>query len=65
MRPILILAALGVAAFLAWPSGVPQIVFENVIGRSGIQFVMNNSASPEKHQVETMLAGVALALNGG
>lgn len=36
------------------------IQFENVIRSTGIRFVMNNSVSPRKHQIETMLAGVAV-----
>jgi enediyne biosynthesis protein E4 len=40
--------------------GNGPIVFENSIGRSAITFVMNNSVSALKHQVETMLAGVAV-----
>ncbi len=36
------------------------VVFENVIRSSAVRFVMNNSASPARHQVETMIAGVAL-----
>src|SRR5579863_5359359 len=36
------------------------IVFENIIDSSGVRFVMDNSASPRKHQIETMLSGVAV-----
>ena len=61
MRLILILALL-VAAACLWPQRRPDgpIEFENVIDRTGITFMMNNSVTPEKHQVETMIAGVAL-----
>lgn len=38
----------------------PAISFENVAARSGIEYVMRNSATPERHQIETMLAGLAL-----
>jgi len=52
------------AAWLWWPraTGSPAgpILFENVIDRSGIRFVMDSSTSPRKHQIETMLAGVAV-----
>jgi enediyne biosynthesis protein E4 len=34
--------------------------FRDVTSNSGIQFVLNNSASPRKHQIETMISGVAL-----
>jgi hypothetical protein len=35
-------------------------VFENIIDTSGVRFVMDNSASPRRHQIETMLSGVAV-----
>ena len=35
-------------------------MFENVIESSGVRFVMNNSASPRRHQIETALSGVAI-----
>jgi hypothetical protein len=38
----------------------PAIVFENAAAGSGIEYVMRNSATPERHQIETMLAGLAL-----
>ena len=38
----------------------PKITFENVVAAAGIHFVENNSASPEKYQIETMTGGVAL-----
>lgn len=36
------------------------IAFENIIERSGINFILNNSHTPEKHQIETMMGGVAV-----
>ena len=48
------------AAGLAVNSGAPPIAFENVAGRAGIHFVLDNSDTPEKHQPETMIAGVAV-----
>jgi hypothetical protein len=36
------------------------IRFEDVAGRAGIDFILRNSATPEKHQIETMLGGVAV-----
>jgi hypothetical protein len=61
-------ARIGLAAMLLmmathlWPAKELDgpIAFENVIDRSGIKFQMNNSATPQRHQVETMIAGVAL-----
>src|SRR5215469_11526449 len=37
-----------------------KICFENIVGPSRISFVLNNGATPEKHQIETMIAGVAV-----
>jgi len=53
------------AALLAVAAPPPQttdstIRFENIVESSGIAFVMDNYVTPEKHQVETMLAGVAV-----
>ncbi len=39
---------------------VGPIVFENTTDHSGVHFVMDSSTSPRKHQIETMLAGVAI-----
>ncbi|HFB97576.1 MAG TPA: VCBS repeat-containing protein, partial [Bryobacterales bacterium] len=36
------------------------IVFEEIAGEAGIRFVLNNSATPNKHQIETMPAGVGI-----
>ncbi len=36
------------------------IVFENIIDSSGVRFVMDSATSARKHQIETMLAGVAI-----
>ena len=38
---------------------VAPIRFENVIQKSGIDFVLHNSPTPEKHMIETMAGGVA------
>jgi hypothetical protein len=45
-------------AKLTHAAGAP-ITFDNIIDRSGIGFVLNNCATPQKHQIETMMAGVA------
>jgi hypothetical protein len=50
----------GAAAAMAVDSGAPPIVFENTTARSGIHFILDNSATPDKHQPETMIAGVAV-----
>jgi hypothetical protein len=46
-------------AVLGAPIG-SHIVFEEIAGRSGLNFVSNSSPTPNKNQPETMLAGVAL-----
>lgn len=38
----------------------PPIKFEDAIDRSGIQFQLRNSESPQKYYIETMLGGVAV-----
>ena len=37
-----------------------HIAFEDVARRSGVNFVLRNSATPEKHQIETMVSGIAV-----
>lgn len=49
---------LAVAPLIANPKST--ITFENTIGKSGIQFILDNSAQPQKFQPETMTGGVAL-----
>src|SRR5581483_10004332 len=51
---------LTVAAALALSSGAPPILFANEAQKAGINFTLNNSDTPEKHQPETMIAGVAV-----
>ncbi len=36
------------------------VTFEDVADRAGIHFTVRNSATPEKHQIETMISGVAV-----
>ena len=55
----LLLPAL-VLALAADKTDPAPIVFDNIIDRSGIAFRMNNSSTATRHQVETMIAGVAL-----
>jgi len=51
----------GLAAGWLLPSQTgPRILFENIVKRSGVTYQMHNSVTPQKHQVETMLAGVAV-----
>ena len=51
---------LGAALYLSPQKQAPKIVFENILKGSGISYVTENSATSNKHQVETMLAGVAV-----
>jgi hypothetical protein len=37
-----------------------QIKFEDIAARSGIKFVLRDSATPQKHQIEPMVGGVAV-----
>lgn len=39
---------------------LPPIRFEDIAERAGVHFITENSPTPEKHQPETMPAGVAL-----
>jgi hypothetical protein len=39
---------------------VDLATFEDVAAKAGINFVVRNSATPEKHQIETMTSGVAV-----
>jgi enediyne biosynthesis protein E4 len=55
-RFLLILIATALSAN-SQPTGP---MFENLLVSSGINFVLNNSSTPEKHQIETMMGGVAL-----
>ena len=41
-------------------SAAPPIRFEDIAERAGVHFVVENCPTPEKHQPETMPAGVAL-----
>lgn len=54
-------AILAVSAVLLHPQKrSPKIVFDNVADAAGMRMIVDNSVTPEKHQVETMLAGVAV-----
>jgi len=61
MRSALFILLCGVAltACLLGQNEAP-IRFEDIAERAGVHFVLENSPTPEKHQPETMPAGVAL-----
>ena len=48
------------ATLLAWFAASQQTPFEDRSARSGLNQVLENSATPEKHQIETMVGGVAV-----
>ncbi len=58
MRAIPLLGLLAPA--LAGPAAPPAVTFEDRAAAAGIGFVLRNSATPEKHQIETMPGGVAV-----
>ena len=51
---------LGLWAAMALPTAQSTIRFQDIAGRAGLHFVTENCATPEKHQPETMPAGVGL-----
>ncbi len=59
---VLLCAAVAAAArHAAAPPETPApVTFEDIAGRSGVRFVLHNAATPEKHQIETMVSGVAV-----
>jgi hypothetical protein len=57
---ILLFAAVLCLFVSAQGTGVAPIRFEDIAERAGVQFVVENSPTPEKYQPETMPAGVAL-----
>jgi len=55
--------AAGIAVWLsraAAPAETDPIQFEDIAARAGIEFVLQNSATPERRQIETMVSGVAV-----
>jgi len=51
---VFLVCVAGLAAF-----DPPSIQFDDIAARSGIDFVLRDSATPQKHQIETMVGGVA------
>ena len=56
---VLTLAGVWISRAAATPEPAP-ITFEDIAARSGVDFVLQNSATPERHQIETMVSGVAI-----
>ncbi len=48
------------ALFLLASASAAQSRFEDISARSGITAILHNSATPEKHQIETMAGGLAV-----
>jgi enediyne biosynthesis protein E4 len=54
-------AAVVLMALVIFPATVePPFRMENITPSSGVQFTLENCATPQKHQVETMISGVAV-----
>ncbi|HTS63366.1 MAG TPA: CRTAC1 family protein [Candidatus Acidoferrales bacterium] len=47
------------ASMVVSDAPAPGVSFEDISARSGIDAVLHNGATPEKHQIETMAGGVA------
>jgi hypothetical protein len=60
MRVLVLFTALVLSFAASAQTSSSAIRFEDVTAKSGIQFVTQNSATPNKNQPETMVAGVAL-----
>ncbi|MDW8353242.1 MAG: CRTAC1 family protein [Bryobacterales bacterium] len=65
MRYAALTAVLAAASWVWWARAggnlpLDPITFEDVTATSGVRFVARNSATPNKHQPETMLSGVAV-----
>jgi hypothetical protein len=61
MRYFIVIVALGLTALrLATAPNPPAIRFENITAKAGVNFITRNSPTPNKNQIETMVAGVAL-----
>jgi hypothetical protein len=61
MRNLILILAL--TAFFPDDSKAPvprPIKFEDIAGKAGVSFITRNSPTPNKNQIETMVAGVAL-----
>lgn len=57
---ILLSSLLPCPVLLAQSTATHPIRFEDIAGKAGVRFTTENSPTPEKHQPETMLAGLAL-----
>jgi hypothetical protein len=60
MRYLIVILVLGVGVLLLASSPPSAIRFENIAQKAGVNFITHNSPTPNKNQIETMVAGVAL-----
>ncbi|HLH02945.1 MAG TPA: CRTAC1 family protein [Bryobacteraceae bacterium] len=60
MRAGILIGLLSVSALLFYGTEASTIRFEDATAKSGVSFITRNSATPNKNQIETMVAGVAL-----
>jgi hypothetical protein len=61
MRYFIIIVALGLTALRLTTAPNPSVIrFENITAKAGVNFITRNSPTPNKNQIETMVAGVAL-----
>ena len=63
-KPGKITAWAGLVCAAGWvlsaPAGPDAITFDDVASRGGVGFVLRNAATGDKHQIETMVSGVAV-----
>lgn len=61
MRYFIIILALGSGVLRLATAPAPSAIrFENIASKAGVNFITQNSPTPNKNQIETMVAGVAL-----
>ncbi|HLV88300.1 MAG TPA: CRTAC1 family protein [Candidatus Sulfotelmatobacter sp.] len=61
MRYFILVLAVGVGVIGLASAPTPSAIrFENIATKAGVNFVTRNSPTPNKNQIETMVAGVAL-----
>lgn len=53
-------AVIAFTAVAAAPARPDPITFEDIARQGGVDFVLRNAATPQRHQIETMVGGVAV-----
>src|SRR5262245_48780346 len=57
-------ACIAAVCLVGWlfsaPAGPDLITFEDVASGAGVDFILQNAATGDKHQIETMVSGVAV-----